>query len=81
MKIILKLQTLGIFLIFLLLCSRAVADSIEPQLPADVTINKDAGRGNLLFVTLRLESGEELAFFVDTGSTFTSFDKSLESKL
>jgi Aspartyl protease len=81
MKIILKLQTLGAILSFLLLYSCAVADSIEPQLPADVTINEDAGRGNLLFVTLRLESGEELPFFVDTGSTFTSFDKSLESKL
>jgi hypothetical protein len=51
------------------------------QLPADVAINKDAGRGNLLFVTLRLESGEELPFFVDTGSPATLFDKSLEPKL
>lgn len=51
------------------------------KLLADVTINRDAGRGNLLFVTLHLESGEELPFFLDTGSTFTSFDKSLESKL
>src|SRR5665213_501858 len=81
MKIILKFQALGIFLAFLLLCSLAVADSVEPQLPADVTINEGAGRGNLLFVTLRLESGEALPFFVDTGSTFTSFDKSLEPKL
>lgn len=81
MKIILKFQTLGAILSLLLLCSRAVADSVGPQLPADMTINEDAGRGNLLFVTLRLESGEELPFFLDTGSTFTSFDKSLESKL
>jgi len=36
------------------------------ELPADATMNKDAGRGNLLFVTLRLESGEELPFFLDT---------------
>lgn len=58
-----------------------MADTIQPQLPDEAAINKDAGRGNLLFVTLRLESGEELPFFLDTGSTFTSFDKSLESKL
>lgn len=54
---------------------------VSPERPADVTMNEDAGRGNLLFVTLRLETGEELPFFVDTGSTFTSFDQSLESKL
>ncbi len=51
------------------------------ELPADVTMNKDAGRGNLLFVTLRLESGEELSFIVDTGAPGTLFDKSLEPKL
>ena len=44
-------------------------------------MNKEAGRGNWLFVTLRLESGEELLFFVDTGMSVTLLDKSLESKL
>jgi hypothetical protein len=44
-------------------------------------MNEDAGCGSLLFVTLRLESGEELPFMVDTGSPVTVFDKSLESKL
>src|SRR5579863_8483181 len=34
-----------------------------------------------LFVTLRMESGEELPFFVDTGTTFTAVDKSLEPRL
>jgi hypothetical protein len=77
MRTILMPRTLGIFLSLLLFCSYATAS----DLPADVTINKDAGRGNLLFVTLRLESGQDLPFFVDTGSTFTSLDKSLESKL
>ena len=70
----------------LLLCSCATTPeppAIIPasELPADVIVNKDAGRGMWLFVTLRLESGEELPFFVDTGMTFTLFDKSLESKL
>ncbi len=80
-KTILQVRAIGIILSLLLSWSNVTADSFHPQLPADVTINKDAGRGNLLFVALRLEDGEELPFFVDTGSTFTSFDKSLESKL
>ncbi len=78
--------TLGIFLSLLLLCSCATTP--EPsafipasELPADVTMNKEAGRGNWLFVTLRLESGEELPFFVDTGATLTLLDQSLEPKL
>jgi hypothetical protein len=81
MNTILKPRISGIFLSLLLLCSRATADSIHPQLPADVIINKNAGRGSLLFVTLRLESGEELPFVVDTGASGTCFDKSLEPKL
>jgi hypothetical protein len=56
-------------------------NSICSQLPADVPINADAGRGGLLIVTLRLESGEELPFIVDTGTSRTGFDKSLEQKL
>lgn len=58
-----------------------MADSVQPQIPDEVTINKDAGRGNFVFVTLRLESGEELPCMVDTGSPITVFDKALESKL
>ena len=44
-------------------------------------MNEDAGRGNELFMTLRLESGEDLSFIVDTGAPGTLFDKSLEPKL
>lgn len=51
------------------------------ELPSEVLMNKEAGRGNWLFVNLRLESGEELPFFVDTGTTITCFDKSLEPRL
>jgi hypothetical protein len=65
----------------LLLCSRATADSIHPQLPADVTMNQGAGRGSWLIVALRLESGEELPFMVDTGSPITLLDESLQPKL
>jgi len=34
-----------------------------------------------VFVTLRLEDGEELPFFIDTGTIITLLDKSLEPKL
>jgi len=70
----------------LLLCSCQTpppSSTIVPahELPPEMSMNKDAGRGNWLFVTVRLGSGEELPFFVDTGATVTCFDKSLESKL
>jgi Aspartyl protease len=63
------------------LCVRTTANPVQPSLPADVTINQDAGCGGLLFVTLRLKDGEELPFIVDTGCPVTAFDKSLEPKL
>ena len=56
-------------------------DSIRPGLPADTAINKGAGRGDLLYLTLRLVAGEELLFLVDTGSPCTLLDKSLDPKL
>ena len=69
------------FIVLLLLYSRATQGQIRPQLPAPVTINKEAGRGGHLTVTLRLESGKELPFEVDTGSPATVLDKSLEPQL
>src|SRR6266516_5504781 len=85
-KTIRKPRALGIFLSLLLFCSCATTpepSAIIPasELPPDVTMNKAAGRGNWLFVTLRLESGEALLFFVDTGMSVTLLDKSLEPKL
>jgi hypothetical protein len=61
--------------------SMCTADLVQPQLPDEVTINKDAGRWNYVFVALRLESGEELPCPVDTGSSITVFDKTFEPKL
>ena len=62
--------------------SRPDAEPVsDAGLPSEVSINSGAGRGDALFVTLRLESGEELPFFVDTGSTCTCLDRSLEPKL
>jgi hypothetical protein len=81
MKIILKFHASGIFLSLLLLCSCATKNSIHPQLPADASINKGAGRGDYLLTTLHLKDGKELLFIVDTGFPNTILDKSLESKL
>ena len=76
-----SLTAKALALSLLLLCSCATENLIRPRLPADMTMNKDAGRGNLLFVTLRMKSGEKLPFIVDTGTSHTLFDKSMESKL
>ncbi len=52
-----------------------------PAIPAEIAMNKDAGRGNDLFVTLRLGNGQKLPFILDTGASVTAFDKSLEPQL
>jgi hypothetical protein len=46
-----------------------------------VTINQEAGREGWLVVALRLESGDDLPFVLDTGTSGTVFDKSLEPHL
>jgi hypothetical protein len=65
----------------LLLCSLVMAEPVPPPLPADVTMNKNAGRGSYLLVTLRFEDGKPLLFLVDTGSPITVIAKSLAPKL
>ncbi len=80
-KLNLKRCTQGTFLSLLLLCSCATEKSIRSGLPADVALNRDIARTGKLIVMLRLEGGEELPFYVDTGSPTTIFDKSLEPKL
>ncbi|MGH7979209.1 MAG: aspartyl protease family protein, partial [Limisphaerales bacterium] len=51
------------------------------QLPAAAPMNKDAGRGNWIFLTVRLADGQALPFVLDTGAFSTLLDKSLEPKL
>lgn len=79
-KLILKRCTRGIFLSLPLICSCATENSIRSSLPADVALN-DVTRTGKLIVMLRLEGGDELPFYIDTGSPITVFDKSLEPKL
>ena len=64
----------------LFLCSCATESSIHPQLPATVAMNKDAGRSQLIIVTLQLEDGQELPCIMDTGCAITTLDQSLEPK-
>jgi predicted aspartyl protease len=85
-KVVLKPVTLGIFMGLLLMCS--CATSPEPatvvpagELPDEVAMNENAGRGMWLFVTLHLEDGEEAPCFVDTGANVTLLDSSLVPKL
>ncbi|MBP7054033.1 MAG: hypothetical protein KBE65_23740 [Phycisphaerae bacterium] len=76
----------GLFLSVVLLSSCATRpDSLvvrsDSALPAVAILNKDAGCGNGAIVTLRMEDGRELPFFVDTGAPMTVLDKSLEPEL
>ncbi len=81
MKTILTPPLLGTLLSLLLLCSCATENSIHSQLPATVAMNKDAGRSQLIFVTLQLEDGQELPCIIDTGCFVTILDQSQEAKL
>ncbi len=65
----------------LLVGSLLAGEAMHPRLPDEVVMNRNAGRGDGLLVPLRLESGETAEFLVDTGSSGTLVDKSLESKL
>lgn len=51
------------------------------KLPGSVVMNDDAGRGNWIFVTVRMQDGEALPCVLDTGAFSTLLDKSLEPKL
>jgi hypothetical protein len=78
MQTTLKLRRIGAFLSLMLLCSCAAT---HPRLPGEVTINKEAGRGGFLIVTVRTENGQELPCIVDTGSAASLLDLSLEPTL
>lgn len=81
MKIIFKFCAPGTILSLLFLCSCATEHSVSKSLPADVTLNRGAGRGDEILVTLHLENGPDMLFLLDTGATSILLDKSLETKL
>lgn len=70
-----NLPAAGLIIALVVSCCCMARSAISGALPAEVPINAEAGRGGLLIVPLRLESGEELPFILDTGSG-TCFDKS-----
>lgn len=51
------------------------------KLPGNISMNQDAGRGEMIFVTVRLGDGEKLPFVLDTGCPTTCLDQSLEPEL
>jgi hypothetical protein len=71
------LELLGL----LALCSCATAPNSRYGLPRTVAFDEETGRGGLLIVRVRLESGEELPFLFDTGTAISCLDQSLEPKL
>jgi hypothetical protein len=68
----------GVSCILMLICG---CGTIHPELPVDVPINKDAGRGGWLLVNLRVDSAKEFAFILDTGTPITVLDRTLEPGL
>src|ERR1700744_1293247 len=62
-------------------CSCSTQNTLRSPLPTETDFNREAGRGGVLLVTLRSESGEGLLFILDTGSPFCLLDKSLEPML
>lgn len=67
--------------VLVIFCLCSIENASSSALPADIALNKDAGRGGMVFVTIRLDDGEKLPFVLDTGSPATCLDQSLESKL
>jgi len=79
----LNVRALATFASLLFLCSCATAPRSPrtAQLPPEVPINESAGRGGWVVLTLHDTNGDALPFLLDTGTSGTLFDKSLESKL
>jgi len=82
-----RVRVIGAGVCLVLWCSCATTpnsdadDSVRPPLPAETPLNKGAGRGDLIRVTLHLKSGQEIPVMVDTGAPDTLLDKSLNPEL
>lgn len=80
-KWILAFRSAGVVLSLLFQGCGALALPSRLALPPEAPINKQAGRGGLLVVTLSLEDGRKLPFVLDTGTSGTLVDESLELEL
>ena len=77
-----RIVVASICLLFLCSCVPIVTYRKAPDVnPADVDMNKDAGRGGPLTVNVHLQNWPDMAFVIDTGWNVTTFDKSLEPEL
>jgi hypothetical protein len=65
----------------LIICSCATAPTNRYGLPRTIAFAAETGRGGLLIVRVKLESGEQVPFLLDTGTAITCLDQSLEPKL
>jgi hypothetical protein len=81
LRLVADARAVAMFLSLLLSSGPAPADSIQLPLPAEVVMNKEAGRGGWLIVSVRLESGEELPMIVDTGAPIMLLDTCLAPRL
>lgn len=61
--------------------ANAVAGPPRLELPADVTMNRLAGCGRGLLVKIRLDTGDEGLFLLDSGTTEVILDHSIVAKL
>ena len=71
-------------LLFLFSCvteGRSAGVNSKSTLPPEVPINESAGRGGWVVVTLHTGNGDAFPFLLDTGTSATLFDRSVESKL
>jgi len=85
-----RLRVIGASICLLFLCSCISISlydqwygdaSVRPDIPPEVSFDKKAGRGDYIYVTLRLEGDEDLLFLVDTGAPVSVLDKTLEPRL
>ena len=86
MRTLFKAWFLVPFLSLLFLCSCATEQHSslgdgKSKLPSEVPINANAGRGGWVVVTLHDTNGDAFPFLLDTGTSGTLFDTSVESKL
>jgi hypothetical protein len=59
----------------------SVSHSVTETLPTAVALSRGPGQSGLLLVTLSNENAKVLVFALETGGSFTVFDRSLESAL
>ncbi len=62
-------------------CISALGNPLSFQDPIETTFNSAAGRGDNLLITVSSVDGNEWLFGVDTGSSETILDRSLEPML